>query len=216
MELTALRCSFVQTSTASQFTRHGRFDAHAHPTTAPPQAQPAGGGQPNIQTTEQPNIHSGHRCARLGLRCAWRLRPRVGAERSAAKQRPVWMFRPPCPSGCAEERRVWRIRARDCLSEVKRSEFERDPAKPEHHRLPRSEAQGTQTVGSPFLWFLSFGDAKERDSHAGRLPASALNQGMQSRQHTIESASLNSKYPFGLSLSKPRAALRQAQRERLK
>ena len=97
-----------------------------------------------------------------------------------------------------------------------RSEFERDPAKPEHRRLPRSEAQGTQTVGSPFLWFLSFGDAKERDSHAGRLPASALNQGMQSRQHTIESASLNSKYPFGLSLSKPRAALRQAQRERLK
>ncbi|WP_198509163.1 hypothetical protein [Acidovorax sp. 69] len=31
----------------------------------------------------------------------------------------------------------------------------------------------------------------------------------------IDSASLNSKYPFGLSLSKPRAALRQAQRERL-
>ena len=168
------------------------------------------------RTSKQPNSHSGHRCARLGLRSAWRLRPRVGAERSAAKQRPVWMFGSPCPSGCAEERRVWRIRARDCLSEVKRSEFERDPAKPEHRRLPRSEAQGTQTVGSPFLWFLSFGDAKERDSHAGRLPASALNQGMQSRQHTIESASLNSKYPFGLSLSKPRAALRQAQRERFK
>ena len=32
----------------------------------------------------------------------------------------------------------------------------------------------------------------------------------------IESASLNLKYPFGLSLSKPRAALRQAQRERFK
>lgn len=30
----------------------------------------------------------------------------------------------------------------------------------------------------------------------------------------IESASLNLKYPFGLSLSKPCAALRQAQRER--
>ncbi|MDR6765721.1 hypothetical protein J2W88_000979 [Acidovorax delafieldii] len=123
------------------------------------------------------NIHSGHCFARLRLRSAWRLRPRVGAERSAAKQRPVWMFCPFCPSGCAEERRVWRIRARDCLSEVKRSEFERDPAKPEHHRLPRSEAQGTQTVGSPFLWSLSFGDAKERDSHAGRLPASALKPG---------------------------------------
>ena len=32
----------------------------------------------------------------------------------------------------------------------------------------------------------------------------------------IESASLNLKYPFGLSLSKPGAALRQAQRERFK
>jgi len=40
------------------------------------------------RTTEQP---SGHRCARLGLRSAWRLRPRDGAERSAAKQWPVWM-----------------------------------------------------------------------------------------------------------------------------
>ena len=60
-----------------------------------------------------------------------------------------------------------------------RSEFERDPAKSEHRRLPRSEAQGTQTVGSPFLWFLSFGDAKERDSHAGRLPASVLNLGTE-------------------------------------
>ena len=32
----------------------------------------------------------------------------------------------------------------------------------------------------------------------------------------IESVSLNLKYPFGLSLSKPCAALRQAQRERFK
>jgi len=53
-----------------------------HPATAPPQAQPAGVGQPNIQTTEQPDIHSGHRCARPRLRSAGRLRPRGGAERS--------------------------------------------------------------------------------------------------------------------------------------
>ena len=72
----------ARTSTASQFTKHARFDARAHPATAPPQAQPAGGGQPNIKTTGQPNIHSGHRCARPGPRSAWRLRPRVGAERS--------------------------------------------------------------------------------------------------------------------------------------
>ena len=167
------------------------------------------------RTSKQPNSRTSIRAiAALGPSCAARgaCAREVGPSEAKARVDVV----PPCPSGCAEERRVWRIRARDCLSEVKRSEFERDPAKPEHRRLPRSEAQGTQTVGSPFLWFLSFGDAKERDSHAGRLPASALNQGMQSRQHTIESASLNSKYPFGLSLSKPRAALRQAQRERLK
>ncbi len=87
----------ARASTASQFTRHGRCDAHAHPTTAPPQAQPAGVGQPNIQTA---NIHSGHRCARPSLRSAWRLRPRDGAERSAAKQWPVWMSLG-FPSGCA-------------------------------------------------------------------------------------------------------------------
>ena len=78
----------ARTATASQFTKHGRFDAHAHPATAPPQAQPAGGGQPNIQTA---NIHSGHRCGRPSLRSAWRVRPRNGAERSEAKQWPVWM-----------------------------------------------------------------------------------------------------------------------------
>ena len=138
------------------------------------------------------------------------------ASSGRAQQRPVWMFCPPLPlwmrrgaQGLADQGS--RVSERRAAARV-----ERDPAKPEHRRLPRRAAAGTQTVGSPFLWFLSFGDAKERDSHAGRLPASALNQGMQSRQHTIESASLNSKYPFGLSLSKPRAALRQAQRERLK
>ena len=33
-----------------------------------------------------------------------------------------------------------------------RSEFELDPTFGEHRRLPRSAAQGTQTIGSPFLW----------------------------------------------------------------
>ena len=60
---------------------------------------------------------------------------------------------------------------------------ERDPAKPEHRRLPRSEAQGTQTVGSPFFWVLFFGEAKKSTSPAGRLPASALNPGTWPHQH---------------------------------
>ena len=79
VELTALRCSFVQTSTASQFTRHGRFDAHAHPATAPPQAQPAGVGQPNSRTA---NIRSGHCCARPRLAGASATRCASWAERS--------------------------------------------------------------------------------------------------------------------------------------
>ena len=33
-----------------------------------------------------------------------------------------------------------------------RSEFEAGPGWTEHRRLPRSEAQGSQTAGSPFLW----------------------------------------------------------------
>ena len=93
----------ARTATASQFTRHGRFDAHAHPTTAPPQAQPAGVGS---QTSKQPDIHSGHRCARPRLRSAWRLRPRDGAERRAAKQWPVWMCVLGFPSARAEKRRA--------------------------------------------------------------------------------------------------------------
>ena len=47
------------------------------------------------RTSKQPDIHSGHRCARPSFRSARRLRPRDGAERSAAKQWPVWM----CPFG---------------------------------------------------------------------------------------------------------------------
>ena len=58
VELTALRCSFVQTSTASQFTKHGRFDAHATP--QPPRRRRSQQGW----DSRTANIHSGHRCAR--------------------------------------------------------------------------------------------------------------------------------------------------------
>ena len=51
----------------------------------------------------------------------------------------VWLFGSPIPSVCAEERSGQRIRARDCLSEAQRSEFERDPAGREHRRLPEAK-----------------------------------------------------------------------------
>jgi hypothetical protein len=44
------------------------------------------------------------------------------------------------------------------------------PALREQRRLPRSTAQGSQTPGSPFLWFVSFGDPKEMNSPAGARP----------------------------------------------
>ncbi len=104
------------------------------------------GGQPNIQTTEQPDIHSGHRFARPRLRSARRLRPRSGAERSDG------------PCGCSVPRAPLDV--------------------PSTAGCPVAPAQGTQTVGSPFFWVLFFGEAKKSTSPAGRLPASALHQGM--------------------------------------
>ncbi|AVS96377.1 hypothetical protein C8232_09025 [Paracidovorax avenae] len=40
---------------------------------------------------------------------------------------------------------------------------------PEHPRLPRSPSgrTGPHPAGTPFLWLLSFGEAKESDSPAG-------------------------------------------------
>ena len=121
--------------------------------------------------------------AALGLACAARGACAGEMGPSEAKARvdvlsplPLWMRRG--AQGLADQGS--RVSERRAAARV-----ERDPAKPEHRRLPRSEAQGTQTVGSPFLWFLSFGDAKERDSHAGRLPASALHQSMPLTGHTV-------------------------------
>ena len=168
VELTALRCSFVQTSTASQFTKHARCDARATP--QPPRRRRSQQGW-DIRTAEQPT--SIRAIAALGLVSRAQAPRAAQAGPSEAEARvdvllplPLWMCRG--AQGLADQG--------SRLSE--RSEFERDPAKPEHRRLPRSEAQGTQTVGSPFFWVLFFGEAKKSASPAGRLPASALASNM--------------------------------------
>ena len=51
-----------------------------------------------------------------------------------------------------------------------RSEFELGPTFGEHRRLPRSAAQGTQTIGSPFFSLGFFGEAKKSKSPAGARP----------------------------------------------
>ena len=165
------------------------------------------GGEPNIQIAGHPfgpSLRSAWPAQRVALAPAsW-----GRAQRSEAKARvdvwfplPLWMRRG--AQGLADQG--------SRLSE--RSEFERDPAKPEHRRLPRSEAQGTQTVGSPFFWVLFFGEAKKSTSPAGRLPASALNKGMRPYQRTQPNTTKSiaaSAYPTGAPSQKHPKTTRRA------
>ena len=48
----------ARTTTASQLTMHARSDAHAHPATTPPQAQPDGRGQPTAKQPHGPLLRS--------------------------------------------------------------------------------------------------------------------------------------------------------------
>ncbi|PIF18923.1 hypothetical protein CLU87_2885 [Acidovorax sp. 59] len=142
----------------------------------------------------------GPACAARGA-CAGELGPSEAKARvDVLPPLPLWMRRG--AQGLADQG--------SRLSE--RSEFERDPAKPEHRRLPRSEAQGTQTVGSPFFWVLFFGEAKKSASPAGRLPASALDQGMLPNQRTQPETTKTiaaSAYPTSASSQKhPKTARR--------
>ena len=78
---------------------------------------------------------------------------------------PVWLRR--AAQWSAEEAgRMFEPAGRVCGS----------PARSEQRRLPRSEAKGSQTPGSPFLSAVSFGDAKETASPAGARPGLQRNQ----------------------------------------
>ncbi len=143
----------ARTATASQSTRHGRFDAHAHPTTAPPQAQPAGGW-----AAEQPRGPL--------LRSA----PPRGRKRHAlrrpgrAKQWPVWMSAPRVPF----RMRRGAQRPADQGSRLsERNAVERVGARPRWTRAPqvaRSEAQGRSLQGR--LFFGDFLLAKQKKATA--------------------------------------------------
>ena len=93
----------ARTATASQFTRHGPFDAHAHPTTAPPQAQPAGVGSQtsNSRTATRAIAALGPDCAARGA-CARETGPSA-AQRSNG---PCGCVRLGFPSARAEKRRA--------------------------------------------------------------------------------------------------------------
>ena len=116
------------------------------------------------------NSPSGRRCARPGVLGAQGAR--VGGR---AQRWPVWMSACGFPSGCAEERRFWRMRARVCLSAAKRREFSETPAKLSTAGCPQ-RSEGTQPAGSLFLGLLSFGEAKESKSPAGARPGPRTRQ----------------------------------------
>jgi hypothetical protein len=88
---------------------------------------------------------------------------------------------------------LWLRRGAECFADQGRSclsaASSADPAKREHRRLPRSEAQGSQTVGSPFFCLRFFGEAKKSRSAAGPRPGLRPPQGeqrMQGKQRTQE------------------------------
>ena len=83
---------------------------------------------------------------------------------------------PQNPSVCAEERSVKRNRARDCLSAASSSET---PLGVSTAGCPQ-QSGGTQTVGSPFLCLLSFGEAKE-----SRSPAAATERHRNSSKYAL-------------------------------
>jgi len=130
VELTALRCSFVQTSTASQFTKHGRFDAHATP--QPPRRRRSQQGvdsrtfkQPNSRTSIRAIASLGPVCAARGA-CAREVRPSEAMARvDVLLPVPLWMRRG--AQGLADQG--------SRLSE--RSETERVRARPRQTRAPQ-------------------------------------------------------------------------------
>ena len=86
--------------------------------------------------------------------------PNLGGEQRDAAPRARTLL-PPCE--CAEERRVWRIRAKNCLSR-RRVFF--DSVKPEHRRLPGAKRRVADTPGSPFFGYL-FWRSKKGDLPSG-------------------------------------------------
>ena len=141
----------ARTTTASQLTRHARTDAHAHPATAPPQAQPDGIGEGTSKQPFGPSLRSAPHARAQAPRAAH-------SEPSAAMARvAVGCY---TLLGAPAARRGWRIRARDCLSAAGASSSETPPA-PSTAGCPERSV-GTQTAGSPFFWVLFFGGAKNK------------------------------------------------------
>ena len=192
------------------------------PARVPPHNRPAAGaasrgGEPNSRTSIRA-------IAALGIVSRAQAPRAAQAGPSEAKARgdvwfptPLWMRRGAQRAGWRVCRRTHALRELTrcgCLSGARQraASSAANPAR-EHRRLPRSEAQGTQAVGSPFFWVLFFGEAKKSTSPAGRLPASALNKGMRPNQRPKENTTktiATSAYPTGAPSQKHPKTTRRA------
>ena len=149
----------ARTATASQSTKHARSDARATP--QPPRRRRSQQGwtaeHPTAAQPFGPFLRSAAPAQREAL---------APAIRGRAQRWPVWMFCSPCPCGCAEERRVWRIRARVCLSDAQRRELSETPPNPSTAGCPVAKRRGRRQWGR--LSFGYFSLAKQRK--VPRLP----------------------------------------------
>ena len=143
VELALLLRSAARTATASQITKQ----LLPHAAQLPPRHRHVAGASRRDEAARAIASLGPRKNTEEGQGCA------------AALLTPV----PRVPSVCAEERSGQRIRARDCLSAASSSETPLDASTA---GCPKRSA-GTQTVGSPFLCLLSFGEAKESESPAG-------------------------------------------------
>ena len=228
VELTALRCSFVQTSTASQFTKHGRFDAHATP--QPPRRRRSQQGvdsrtfkQPNSRTSIRAIASLGPVCAARGA-CAREVRPSAAKARVAVRMLDVRVPNPLLAAPAAGRlrgehgRRSAHASLTDSpwLSERRCAAAKRVPRRtpqPPRRRFAPSQREGVADWGSPFFWVLFFGEAKKSTSRAGRLPASALNKGMRPNQRPKENTAktiATSAYPTSAPSQKHPKTTRRA------
>ena len=164
----------VQTTAASQFTKHGRSDAHAHPAPCAPQAHTEG---------NPTDIHSGHCFARPHLAGASATRCAGAAERSDGKCGCLDVRLPNPLLAAPAAGRLWggmgveapmlrELTRRSCPNGAakQRSEFCGAPRNRPAAGLPRSKAQGSQTGGRLSFGYFSLAKQRTSTSAAGPRP----------------------------------------------
>ncbi len=178
---------------------HGESDHEAWALRRPcsPRNRPVAGAASRGGTAEHPNIHTGLCFARPRVRSAWRLRPRDGAERSAAKQWPVWMSDPRVPfcacreaqgRGCVRVPKDTRTSCTDSPQLFERSakgaqRVLRWHPMPEHHRLPVAQRRDAHSRVAFSLVTFSWRGKRKLLRRRAHTPAPALNKGTRPDQH---------------------------------